>query len=193
MNNALETAGHTFATAAACKARLEGLQMSEHGPENILCQSRVTLLVRVRKIIAAGWRSPAQRHQQPAVQAQRIAHIIEADGVRELGVDQAHQMAPWAEGAGLPVHAGFTCQLWNQIGRDEIAELPQYGKWTAARTRGSLFFIRLDWLSESPDPSHFLFRYRRTLKRAYAGLCHPKRSGLAGVWAAGGVRTVGYL
>jgi hypothetical protein len=61
MNDALETPGHTLAPVAACKARLEDLQMSKHGPENLLRQSRIALLVCVRKIIAAGRRGPAAR------------------------------------------------------------------------------------------------------------------------------------
>jgi hypothetical protein len=71
--------------------------MGEHGPKDFLGQSRIALLVGVREIIPA-WRcGTAQRHQDPAVQAQRITHIIEADGVGMLRVDQAHQMAPRAE------------------------------------------------------------------------------------------------
>src|SRR5271163_3164263 len=133
MNDALETPCDTLAPVAPRKAGLEGLQVAEHRPEQFFREVGISFLIGVGEIIAAGRRGPAQRHQRPAVQAQPVADVVEADGVRELGVDQAHQMAPWAERAGFLVHTGFPRQFWNQIPWDEMADLPQYGKRTASR------------------------------------------------------------
>jgi len=69
------------------------------------------------------------------MQPQPVADVVEPDGMGELGVDKADQMAPRAEGAGLFVHAGLLRQLRHQIRWNQIANLPQYGKLTAAWNR----------------------------------------------------------
>ena len=128
MDDAPEAPGDALAPVAASKAGLEGLQMAEHRPEELLRQAGVALLVGVGEIIAARRRGPAQRHQQPLCSRKRVADVVEADGVGKLRVDQADQMAPRAEGARLLVHAGLPRQFRNQIRRDQIANLPQYSK-----------------------------------------------------------------
>ena len=57
--------------------------------------------------------------------------VFEADGMGELGVDQADQMAQRTEGARFLFHAGLPRQPRNQIRRNQIANLPQYSKLTA--------------------------------------------------------------
>ena len=129
--------------------------MAEHGPENLLCQGRVSLLVGVRKIIAAGRRGSAQCDQQPAVQAERIAHIIEADGVSMLRVDEAHQMAPRREGSHLGMHTRLPRQLRDQMWRDQVAELPQNRKRTASRAGVILLFHPCRMAERKPRPEPF--------------------------------------
>jgi len=106
--------------------------MTEHRPENPFREAGVAFLVGVREIIAAGGRRGTERHQQTAVQTQPVADVVETDGVGELGVDQAHQMAPRAEGACLLVHAGFSREFRHHVAGNEIANLPEHGKLAAA-------------------------------------------------------------
>ena len=43
----------------------------------------------------------------------------------DLGVEQADDMAPWAEAAGMVFYAGSASQFWYQVHRNEVAKLPQ--------------------------------------------------------------------
>ena len=70
--------------------------------------------------------------REPAMQPQPVTDVIEANGVGELGEDQAHQMTPRAECARLLVHSGLLRQFRHQIRRDKIANLPQHGELAAA-------------------------------------------------------------
>jgi hypothetical protein len=132
MNDAPETPGDSLAAFAAGKAGLESLQMAERRPENPFRQTGVPLLVGVREIIAAWRRRGTEGNQQTAVQTQPVADVVEPDGVRELRVDQADEVAPGAEGARFPVHTGFLRQFRNQMRWNQIANLPQDRKLTAA-------------------------------------------------------------
>jgi len=132
MDNAPETPGDTLATITAGKAGLESLQMTEHRPENLFRKIGVSFLVGMREIIAA-WRScTTQCHQLSIVKPQPVTDVVEANGMGKLGINQTDQMAPRTEGARLLVHAGLLCQLRNQIRWNQIANLPQYSKLTAA-------------------------------------------------------------
>jgi hypothetical protein len=74
-----------------------------------------------------------------------------------LRVDEAHQMAPRREGSRLRIHARLPRQLRNQIRRNQIAKLPQYGKRTASRARVVLFFhpSRVAERKQWPEPFPF--------------------------------------
>ena len=72
--------------------------MLEHRPEQRLGHFRVALPVGVRERILTRRGRPANRRQRPRVQPQGIAHVIETQGVRELGVDQTDHMTPRPEG-----------------------------------------------------------------------------------------------
>ena len=73
------------------------------------------------------------------MQTQPVTDIVEAQGVGELGVDQAHDMAPGAEGAGLVGDAGVARQLGDQVRRNQIAELAQEREAAARWLAGCLF------------------------------------------------------
>lgn len=107
--------------------------MAKHRPENILSESCITLLVGVREIIATRWGCTAQRYEQSVVQAQPVTNVVETDGVGELCVDQADQVAPRAEGASLFVHAGLLRQLRDQIRWDQIANLSHHRELASVR------------------------------------------------------------
>ena len=66
------------------------------------------------------------------MQAQGVANVVEPDGVGELRVDQADEMTPRAEAAGLFVHAGFPRQFRDQVRWNQMADVPQDGERTAA-------------------------------------------------------------
>jgi len=70
---------------------------------------------------------------------QPVADVVEPDGMGELRINQADQMAPRTEGARFLVHAGLPCQLRHQIVGNQIANLPQHGK-LASAWKGCCFF-----------------------------------------------------
>ena len=93
------------------KPGVEVLQMREHPPEKLLRDVRRPRLVGMGKIIAA-WRcGPPQGTKWPRVQSERVAHIIEADGVSELRVEQGHQLTPVRESAGQSLRCFLARQL----------------------------------------------------------------------------------
>jgi len=132
VDDAPETPCNSLATIAAGKAGLESLQMAEHRPENLFRQAGVSFLVGVGEIIAAWWRRGTESHQQTAMKSQCIADVVETNGVGELRINQTDQMTPRTEGASLLVHTGLLRQLRNKIRWNQIANLPQYSKLTAA-------------------------------------------------------------
>ena len=73
----------------------------------------------------AGAAGAANGRERAGVQAQGVADIIETEGVGELGEDQAHDMTPRCEGAGLFLDAGVAGQLGHQVRRNKVAELAQ--------------------------------------------------------------------
>lgn len=132
MNHAAKAAGDTPAPAAESETGREALKMIAHRPENLFGQPSIAHLVGMGEGIAAGCRGSAQRGEQIPVQPQSVADIIEPDGVGELRVEQAHQMAPGGKRARLPVHARRPRQLRHQMRRNEIANLPQHRKFVSA-------------------------------------------------------------
>jgi len=62
---------------------------------------------------------------RPADKPQRIAHIVEADGARELRVKHRHHMAPGTESARSICHPGFPRSAADHKIRNPIANLPQ--------------------------------------------------------------------
>ena len=79
-----------------------------------------------RRSCSPGW--PANRRQGTRVQPQRIAHVVESQGVGQLGVEQADHMAPRPKRPGLGVYPGVPGQLRHEMSGNEIAELMQQRK-----------------------------------------------------------------
>jgi hypothetical protein len=77
------------------------------------------------------------------MQAQRVTHVVETETVGELSVEQADDVAPRTEGAGLIFHAGLACQVRHQMRRNEVAKLAQERKLAAGWLVASLFFHAL--------------------------------------------------
>jgi len=124
VNEALEPERQLRATPRA-KAGMELLQMREHRPEQRLGHFRVALAVGVREGVFAGRSRAANRRQRTGVQPQGVAHVIETEAVSELGVDQAHDMAPRTECAAPFLHGMFAGELRHQMVGNQIAKLPQ--------------------------------------------------------------------
>ncbi len=51
------------------------------------------------------------------MKTQRVTPVVEAEAVGDLGVEQADDMAPGTEAAGLFIHASFAGQTRHQMWR----------------------------------------------------------------------------
>ncbi len=56
---------------------------------------------------------------------QTVAHVVETDGVDQLGVEQRHHMAPVGKCAGQVTDASLASQWADEVGGNEIADLTQ--------------------------------------------------------------------
>jgi hypothetical protein len=124
MDEPLEPEGELRAAVAA-EAGLDGLQMCQHRPEKLLGHLRITGAVGVGKSVLGRRRGSPHRRQRAGVQSQRVAHVVEAEAVGDLGVEQADDVAPGGEIAPLIFDAGLPCQLGHQMRWNEVANLPQ--------------------------------------------------------------------
>jgi len=77
MNEPFETKGE-LGTAVSAEARLQGLQVVQHGPEKHLGHFRIAGAVGVRERVFGRRGCSAQRRQRPRMQAQGVADVIEA-------------------------------------------------------------------------------------------------------------------
>ena len=139
MDEPLEAEGELRA-ALGPEARMELLQMLEHGPEQLFGHLGIAFVVGVGEGVFAGRGRPTNRRQRSRVQAQRVTHIIEPQSVRELGVEQADHMTPRKKRARPQVHAGVPGQLRHEVGGNQIAELAQERKAVARWLADRLFF-----------------------------------------------------
>ena len=109
------------------------LQVTEYLPEDGFRHGAVAGFVGVTEVVTRGRRCPAQGPQRRRPQPQGIADIVEAERMRQLGVEQRHDVAPRTEGARLPIHAVDTGQLWHQMRRNQFDQLPQHRSVPTAR------------------------------------------------------------
>ena len=143
--------------------------MIERAIEQLLSQPPVADLVGMGKAVPGGRRRAAQRRQRPAMQAQSVANIVEAQTVGELRKHQRDDVAPGTEVSRLLVHAGLTRELGNQVRRNQIANLLEDGEF---RTR---------WLGVG-----FVFH---TCPMAGSNLIRP--AFFSSLWDACGIETTG--
>lgn len=139
VNGALETEGK-LGPAAAAETGVELLEMFEHPPEEVLGHLGWALTVGGGEAVFAGRAGPAQGRERTRVQPQGVADVVEAQGVGELGEDQAHHMAPRRETAGFFCDARIPGQLGDEVRRNQIAELAQEGEAAARWLAERLFF-----------------------------------------------------
>jgi hypothetical protein len=77
------------------------------------------------------------------LEPQGITHIVEPEGVADLGVEHRHHVAPGTEGAGLLNDRGLAGQLRDKVGWNEFDELPQDRSVPTARLLGFFVFHTL--------------------------------------------------
>jgi hypothetical protein len=63
--------------------------------------------------------------KRPAVQPQRVADIIEANGMGQLCKEHADHVTPRAEGSRHAIHAGLARKFRDEMGWNQIAKLSQ--------------------------------------------------------------------
>ena len=124
MNHPLETEGKPWATIPA-KTGVKCFQMAEDGIEEVLGHLGGAFAVGGREGVLAGRGRAAHRREWSRMQTQGVADIVEADGVGELGVEQAHHMTPRRKRAGAFDHTSIPREFGHQMRRNKIAELLQ--------------------------------------------------------------------
>ena len=142
VNESLEAEGES-GCAVAAKSGLQRLQMFQHRPEELFGHIRIAPAVGVRERVFGRGCGPAQCRQRPGVQPQRVTDVIEPEAVGELGVEQADDMTPRTERAGLIFHAGLACQSRHQMRWNEVAKLAQERELAAGWLVSCLIFHAL--------------------------------------------------
>ena len=158
MNKPFETKGEFRATVAA-EGRLQGLQMRQHGPEELLSHERVAGAIGMGQCVFRRGRGGAQRGQRAGVKAQSVADVVEAEAVSQLGVKQTDDVAPGREIAPLFFDAGVPRQLGHQMRRNEIANLAQQGELAGGWLVSSLIIHALPCgRAQTSKPTFFIFQ-----------------------------------
>ena len=124
MDEPLESERKTGTTVAS-EVGLDRLQMFQHCPEKLFGHLGIAGAIGIRKCVFGRRRGPAQRRERTGVKMQGIAHIIEPETVSDLGIEQADDMTPRAECAGMFVHTAFSGQLRHKMRWNEVAKLTQ--------------------------------------------------------------------
>jgi hypothetical protein len=155
VNRALEAAQQTLALATAGEARVQALEMFEHGPEELLGHRGVAMLVGVGEIVPRGCRRSAQGRQRTRVQTQRITDVIEPNGMGELCVNQRDHMTPRRERPRFLIHLSRTRQFGHEKLRDGVANLAQNRVQMRRWRRGFGFFHPAVGRKSNPVPTLF--------------------------------------
>ena len=124
--------------------------MLQHRPEEFLGH----LPVGVGEGVPARRGGPRDRRKGTRVQPQRVANVVESQGVGQLGVEEADNMAPRTKCAGLSVYPGVPGQLRHEMSGNEIAELVQQREF-AARWLGVGFEWPALWQVNLPQANFF--------------------------------------
>jgi len=125
MNDALELAGKTLPAGAPDEIRGQEAQVLENCPKEFFGRLRGSDFAGMGKGVA-GWGSrAADAGERAGLEAQGIATIVETDAVVELGVGQADDMTPRAEGAGFVIRFCLASNPGHQELRNEVANLTE--------------------------------------------------------------------
>lgn len=122
MDGFAEAPGESLVTDTEAAGH-ESFKMLQCSPKKSLHHIAVACLIGMGEGVAGRSNGSAHAAEPTGVDAQGIADVVETDGVGELGEEQAHDMTPWGEGAGLPINAILSGEFWHQVSRDELAKL----------------------------------------------------------------------
>ena len=125
MNLALEPADKSLPGFAAYEVRRQIPQMRKHRPEQLLCHDGGPFFVCVREVVARGRSGPTDAGERPGVQLQRIADIVEANTMRELGVAQGNDVTPGREGSPHVIDVSFAGDFRHHEFWNEVVDLPE--------------------------------------------------------------------
>jgi len=118
----LEAPQQAPAPAAGGEGRPDLLEMPEGGPEELLGEGRAALPVGVGERVARR-RRHAEAPEGRRLQAQPVAHVVEADGMGQLGEEHRRHMAPGAEAAGLLLDPRLPRQAVERSQRNVVEKL----------------------------------------------------------------------
>ena len=127
VNQALETKA-VAARALPAKARGECLQVCQGGKEELARQRRVARAIGMGQAVAAGGFRSANGGQTRRHKAQGVAHVVEAERMSQLRVEQTDQVAPGRKGARLLGHPGLAGQLRHRVMGNKFTKLAQRGE-----------------------------------------------------------------
>jgi len=150
----------------------------EHLPEKHFGQEGVAMSAGMRKPVAAG-RSGATDTRQPAeIVAQRVAHVVQADDMRELRIKQRHEATPGAERAHHRFHAGFTHLLRHPMSGEMVAQSRADREFSFVWSWSGFSFFHTQSLSrpgKTANSSRLLSFALGRLWKPYLGMIHSKR------------------
>src|ERR1700710_1973732 len=127
MHDALKTKSKTRLVFAS-KSWLQLFQMLQHGIEKSLPQFWIAGAIGVRKRVFVRSFGRSHRRKRPGMQSQSIAHVVEAQTVSELGIEQSNHMTPRTKGPCLLIYASLARQSGHQMWRNKIAKLVENGE-----------------------------------------------------------------
>ena len=96
-------------------------QVVQDLPEERLSHFPAALAIGVGERVLGRRRRVADPRQFRRVVLQRVAHVVQTQSVRELSVQERHQVRPRAERARLLRHAALARDLGNQEGGNQVA------------------------------------------------------------------------
>src|ERR1035437_7644379 len=99
--------------------------MSEDGIEEVLGHLGRAFPIGGGEGVLAGRGRAAHGRERSRVQPQGVADIVEANGVGQLSVEQAHHMTPWRERPEAFDDPSLPRQFGHQMRWNKIAELMQ--------------------------------------------------------------------
>jgi hypothetical protein len=99
--------------------------MAEDGIEKVLGHLGGAFAIGGGEGVLAGRGCATHRRERSRMQPQGITHIIESDGMGQLGIEQTHDMTPGCERASAFGNPCIPRQFGHQVCRNKIAELMQ--------------------------------------------------------------------
>ncbi len=157
LDEAFETEGE-FRAAVATEVGLDGLQMIQHGPEELFGQLGVTGAVGVGEGVFGWWRGAAQSRERAGVKAQSVANVVETEAVSQLGIKQTDDLAPGRGLAPLIFDAGVAGQLGHLVRRNQIAKLAENGELAGGWLVVLLFHALPCGKAQTRKPTFFILK-----------------------------------